>query len=241
MSPQRRLGPAALLCLLVAVAGCGSDAGALRTADDPCPSGAPDGLIDWVSFVQHDGVQYLPTWPVAEVPEDQLGPVIATVTCRRSTSTLDVDEPARDGDAGHLPAGTQLRVLTGVAPALRLAVQVEDGWQVHDAHDVAGATTGGQLLDLRQVVRVSLVESQDGVDVVRSVEVPTDVERLVRAVRAAPVVTQVEAHAAVRGPLWFVRFELAHGPPVQRAWYPDGGVLFPRIDAPPELQELLLP
>ena len=243
MRLRPRLGPAGALCLVLAVAGCGAtpvDRVELRSAGDVCPAGAPDGLTDWAAFVQHAGVQYLPAWPVASVPEDQLGPVVTTVTCTRSTSSRGVAEPARDGDAAYLPAGTPLRALSGVEPALRLAALVEDGWQVYDAHDVAGATRGGQLLDLRQVVRVSLVESQDGVDVVRSVEVPTDVERLVRAVRAAPVVTQVEAHGAVRGPLWFVRFELAQGPVVQRAWYPDGGVLFPRIEAPPVLRELLL-
>jgi hypothetical protein len=89
-------------------------------------------------------------------------------------------------------------------------------------------------------VRVSLVESQDGVGVVRSVDAAADVARLVSAVRAAPAVTQAEAHQAVRGPLWFVRFEQAQGPLVQRAWCPDGGVLFPRIGAPPVLRELLL-
>ncbi len=110
---------------------------------------------------------------------------------------------------------------------------------MYDASDVVTATTGAELLDLRDVIRVSLVESQSGKDVVRSVTDAPDVAKLVGEVRSAPVVSQEQAHEAVRGPLWFVRFELAHGPPVQRAWFPDGGVLFPRITAPPLMRDLL--
>ena len=242
MRLHRTLVAAWLLAALVACAGDRPAADALQptSAASDCPPGS-DPLADWVAFVQHAGVHYEQAWPLATVPEDQLGPVVATVTCMRSTSTRGAREPVRDGDAAFLPAGTELRTLTGVDPDLRLAAQVEGGWEVYDAHDVPGARTGAELLDLREVVRVSLVESYHGTGVVRTVDTAADVARLVAAVRSAPVVTEAEAHQAVRGPLWFVRFELARGPVVQRAWYPDGRVLFPRVEAPPELRELLLP
>lgn len=208
------------------------------TGSADCAAGTSQA--DWVPFVQHAGVYYQHGTPSTTVPEDQLGAVVGTVTCQRSTSTRDADEPARDGDAAYLPVGTPLRALTGVDPTLRLAVRSEDGgWQVYDADDVPDATRGEQLLDLREVVRVSLVESWEGEDVVRSVTDPDDVARLVAAVRSAPLVSRDETHRAVRGSLWFVRFELAHGPLVQKGWYPEGGVLFPRIAAPPLLRELL--
>ena len=235
--------PLAVLCLLLALVACGGERPAADASRRPavaagCPSGT-DPLADFVPFVQHGGVHYVRSWPVASVSEHQLGPVVGTVTCMRSASSLGGGQPVRDGDAAYLAVGTQLRALSGVDPRLRLAVPVADGWEVYDAHDVPGARTGAGQLDLRQVVRVSLVESQDGVRVVRSVDAGPDVARLVAAVRSAPVVAEDEVQRAVRGPMWFVRFELADGPPVQRAWYPEGSLLFPRIAAPPLLRELL--
>ena len=232
------------LGLLLALTACGqSTAGTLvpqlAAAPAACPAAEPDGITDWVAFVQHAGVQYLPNWPRSTVPEHRLGPVVGTVTCRRSTSTRGAGEPVRDGDAAYLPAGTELRALAGVDPTLRIAVHVTDGWEVYDAQDVDSASNGADLLDLRQVVRVSLVESQDGTDVVRSLDAAADLARLVAAIRSAPVIPQDEVQQHVRGPLWFVRFELAQGPSVQKAWYPDGGILFPRIVAPPVLRDLL--
>lgn len=161
------------------------------------------------------------------------------MTCRRSTSTRGAGEPVRDGDAAYLPAGAELRALKGVDQTLRIAVRVMDGWEVYDAHDVDSANSGAELLDLRQVVRVSLVESQNGTDVLRSLDAAADVSRLVAAIQAAPAIRQDEVQQHVQGPLWFVRFELAHGPSVHKAWYPDGGILVPRVFAPPVMRELL--
>ncbi len=95
---------------LLALTACGqSTAGTLApqraAAPGACPAAEPDGITDWVPFVQHAGVQYLPNWRPSTVPEDQLGPVVGTVTCRRSTSTRGAGEPVRDGDAAYLPAG----------------------------------------------------------------------------------------------------------------------------------------
>lgn len=50
---------------------------------------------------------------------DQLSRVAGTLTCRRNTSKGGAGEPLRDGDAAYLPAGTELRALTGVDPTLR--------------------------------------------------------------------------------------------------------------------------
>lgn len=232
------------LGLLLALTACGqSTAGTLApqrvAAPAACPAAKPDGITDWVAFVQHAGVQYLPNWPRSTVPVHQLGPVVGTVTCQRSTSTRGAGEPVRDGDAAYLPAGTELRALDGPDPTLRIAVRVTDGWEVYDAQDVDSASNGAELLDLRQIVRVSLVESQNGTDVLRSLDAAADVSRLVAAIQAAPAISQDEVHQHVRGPLWFVRFELAQGPSVQKAWYPDGDILFPRIVAPPVMRELL--
>lgn len=65
------------LLLVLALTACGqSTAGTLApqrgAAPAACPAATPDGITDWVAFVQHPGVQYLPNCPRSTV--HQLGP-----------------------------------------------------------------------------------------------------------------------------------------------------------------------
>lgn len=241
---------AAVLLAAVAVTGCGQPTvadDALRPAAPSgaadCPSGSDgaDMLVDYVPFVRHGGLQYV-GWGSAASPvaPDQVGRQVGTVTCRLSDTAYDPDRQAQDGDAAFLPVGAPLHALKGAAPAVRLVARDGDTWRLYELDDDPAARRGGDLLDLRDVVRVSLVGGDSADEVVRSINDPDEVARVAEAVAEAPTIDRGEQASRVRGPQWFVRFDLAGGPPVQRAWYPEGRWLFPRIASPDALSEALL-
>jgi hypothetical protein len=245
---------AASLLLVVGLTGCGGAApqeDALRpaasgssSAEDCRPAGgdATPTLVDYVPFVRHGGLQYVRSGPPAgPVPAELVGAQVGSVTCALSDVAYDPGRRPRDGDAGFLPVGTPLHALEGAAPGVRLLAREDGAWHVYDVDDDPAARRGADLLDLRDVVRVSLVEANRGEDVVRSVTDPDRVAALVDAVGSAPLAERSAQSTAVRGPQWFVRFDLASGPPVQRAWYPEGRWLFPRIESPQALHDALLP
>ena len=246
-----RTAATVLLCVLLA--GCGQvrSSDALRAAPPPeaapastdCPSGSdgPAAIVDYVPFVRHGGLQYVHWGSAAgEVRQEQVGRQVGTVTCRLSDTAYDPDRRPQDGDAAFLPAGTALHALQGADPTVRLVARGEDGWQLYELDDDPAARRGGELLDLRDVVAVHLVEAERGEHVVRSVTDPAEGARVVDAVAAAPLHDRDAQQAGVEGPQWFVRFQLADGPPVQRAWYPEGRWLFPRVSSPEALHDALL-
>ena len=230
--------------------GCGAAAApvdALRPAAPPADAGCPAGgdgpgtVVDYVPFVRHEGRQYVDHGAAgASVPDEQVGREVGTVTCRLDGTGYDPARPPQDGDAAFLPVGTALHELAGASPAVRLVARDGATWRLYEVDDDPAARSARDLLDLRDVVRVSLVEAERGEDVVRSVSDPAEVARVVEAVAGAPLLDRGEQGQAVRGPQWFVRFDLAEGPPVQRAWYPEGRWLFPRIASPEALHEALL-
>lgn len=243
-----RTAASVLLCVLLSGCGQSGSPDALRaerpgapTSDCPRGSDGPATVVDYVPFLRHGGLQYV-HWgsSAGEVRAEQVGRQVGTVRCRLSDTAYDPDRSPQDGDAAFLPVGTALHALEGADPTVRLVARGDDGWQLYELDDDPAARRGEDLLDLREVVAVHLVEAERGEDVVRSVTDSAEVARVVDAVAQAPLHHRQDQQAQVEGPQWFVRFDLARGPSVQRAWYPDGRWLFPRISSPQELHDALL-
>lgn len=253
-SPVTRHSAAALtVALALLVVGCGSETPAkvVTTAGrdtppscppaDAGPDGQPRAMIDWVDFVQLDGRTY--SWygesNGSTVDAERVGPVHARVLCTIADVVTDPSFGTRDGDASFLPAGTELHTFGDARPALRLAAQVEGRWRVYEAMDVPRPRTGADLLDLGGgVTGVQVMDGDTATHVLARVDDPEDVRRLAAAVLAAPVLASPPDDM---GSPVFVRFELADGSWLQRPWNREAGVLAQRIDAPPELTELLSP
>ena len=247
--PVHRTATSVLLCVLLTGCAQVGSPDALRaerggtptTSDCPRGSAGPAALVDYVPFLRHGGLQYVHWgYPAEEVRADHVGRQVGTVTCRLSDTAYDADRRPQDGDAAFLPVGTALHELDGADPTVRLVARADGGWQVYELDDDPAARRGGDLLDLRDVVAVHLVEAERGEDAVRTVTDPAEVARVVDAVAQAPLHHPQEQQAQVEGTQWFVRFDLAQGPSVQRAWYPEGRWLFPRISSPQELHDALL-
>jgi hypothetical protein len=107
------------------LAGCGQGAGTVDTVEPaaaaasacPRPGGAGSSrtIIDYVNFVQLDGVQYVAG--MGDGPDtlraDQLSGRVGSVLCRLDNSDASPSYRARDGDAAFLPPGTVVYAVKG--------------------------------------------------------------------------------------------------------------------------------
>lgn len=111
------------------------------TAGSACRStprgGTQSVMVEWVDFVQLDGVQYLAGLDgVIPAPHSgDIGTTVGTVQCQLSTLAYNKEpEPSVDGDAAFLPAGTQVRALRGFEPACRVVARYHGEYRVYLAH-----------------------------------------------------------------------------------------------------------
>lgn len=212
-------------------------------AGDTCPhlsrEAARTVMIDWPDLVRVDGLTYLgePQGGTALSPR-LIGPQIATVACRMEGNVADAGYRMRDGDAAFLEPGTAIHAVQGYRTTFRLAARTARGWQLYEVDDVASATRGEDLLDLAGKVKViDLLDGESGTRVLRRVDDPATVDRLVTALLAAPVTRQGYGNEV---PV-FLRFELTDGTYVQRAWFRASGVIWRGIQAPPTFARALGP
>ncbi len=92
--------------------------------------------VDWVDFVELDGIQYLAPLEkkVPSLSPDQLGPVVGRVECEVSVLTFSKEPgPAVDGDAAFLPVGTEVHAVEGFEPTCRVAAKVDGEIRVYVA------------------------------------------------------------------------------------------------------------
>jgi hypothetical protein len=234
-----------VLGAVLAIGGCGGSDGGHTTVlpVGQCPTSDSKRVtveIDWVDFVEFDGRMFMRAARDAAVGEARLGAELGTVACRLDGVVDDPGYAPRDGDASFLLAGTQLRQVTGFRSDLRIAAEGPDGWVLYDAIEVPGATTGADLLDLRdKVTRIELVESERGEGVVRTVDDPAVIARVVDALLAARVGSSSPPDDS--DSRYFLRFTFTNGTTLERAWWVGAGIVDRGIAAPPELVAALHP
>jgi len=101
-------------------------------------------VVDWVDFVQLDGIQYYAGFDgkAAAVAEERLGSAVGRVECQLSVLKFRGQPgPAVDGDAAYLSVGTDVRAIRGYAPSCRVAARIDGANRVYLAHaDVDGVS-----------------------------------------------------------------------------------------------------
>lgn len=130
-----RAAPRAALALVAAIAsvlvgGCSTAGAGSESSTLPCPPPARgQSLIDWVPFVIIDGQMYATLYddPEQVVDEEQVGAVVATVSCRVA-DLGDPDFEPREGDAAYLPAGTEVHKVHGRPTTEALTAYEEGTW-----------------------------------------------------------------------------------------------------------------
>jgi hypothetical protein len=90
--------------------------------------------IDWVDFVQFNGITYLRNIESdAPLQETDLGAPYATVHFKMSGNIDDPSYRSKDGDAAFLEPGTIMYEIHGYSPTVRLATHVDGQIALYEA------------------------------------------------------------------------------------------------------------
>ena len=154
-----------------------------------CPSpvaAAPgaNGIVDWVDFVNFEGVHYLAARSVPDVDASRLGAPYGRVQVNVSEALVDAWESRKDCEAAFLPVGEVLYRIDGYEPRFRIATSLG---KVYEAYSKPGAATGEEFLDLRgKVARIAVQDFATGTER-GAISDPATINRLVEQVLAAPL------------------------------------------------------
>ena len=140
---------------------------------------------------------------------------------------------SQDGDATFLNPGTPVYAVKGYAPQFRLATLEGNRPTLYEADTNPSAKTGEDLLDIRdKVAAVDILEDDEENTVLTTIDDHPTVARFVDRVVEAPVKQRSRDHD---GPRYFVRFRLADGTSVVRAFWLESGELSRGIMTDPVL------
>src|SRR5579872_4495796 len=231
LARKRLLAPT--LCVLFfslcGLIGCGSAAGGFP---------ATNAVIDWVNFVRFGGITYVAvdTRPGRPLAKSDLGPVFATVKFKLDGNVHDPGYQTKDGDAAFLDAGSKVYTVKGYSPTFRLAAQQDNGLTLYEADTNPQARKGGDLLDIEGKVRyIGIVSEQDGITELGAIKDRGQVARLVDEILQAPV-DQKRQGGDRR---YFLAFHLLDGTVVERAYWPDTGILARGILLPAAFEQAI--
>ncbi len=103
-------------------------------------------IIDWVDFVQFNGVTYLRSIENgAPLQEADIGAQYATVRFKLSGNVDDPSYHPKDGDAAFLEPGTIMYEVHGYSPTVRLATHVDGQIALYEAKAKHSDASGGEL------------------------------------------------------------------------------------------------
>ena len=186
------------------------------------------GSIDWIDFVQFNGIHYIAVGyfggaPGRDLVEADLGPEFARVKNKYAETNLFIPKCCRDGDAAYLDKGTPVYIVKDYNPEFRLAAYRDDRLVLYEVDTNPKAQTGADLLDIGGKVRyIGVVSAQDGVTELATITDPEQVAVLVELVLGAPV---DQTHMTQVGIQYFIAFNLRDGTIVSRGYSPDSGEL----------------
>ena len=187
------------------------------------------GSIDWIDFVQFNGIHYIAVDYFGgaagrDLVEADLGPEFARVKNKYAETYLFfIPKCCRDGDAAYLDAGTLVYIVKGYNPEFRLAAYRDGRLILYEADTNPKAQTGADLLDIGGKVRyIGVNSAQDGVTELATITDPEQVAVLVELVLGSPV---DQTHMTQVGIQYFIAFNLRDGTIVSRGYSPDSGEL----------------
>jgi hypothetical protein len=195
--------------------------------------------IDWIDFVQWNGVTYLNSMglPAAGASEPVLGSQVATTKRKLADNETDPHHQLQDGEAAFLSAGTPIYSLRDYRTSFRVAVKGANGIVVYEADTNPKATSGADVLDLAgKVDYIAIRDSNEHeLATIRDAMV---VNRLVSLVLQAPVDQAVEPPPS--GAQYFLAIHFLDGTLSVRAFWPSAGLLSRGIMTGPEFARAIL-
>ena len=200
--------------------------------------GGRTAIIDWVDFVQWNGVTYLHVMPTTTPSSDPvLGARVATTRRRLADNETDPSHRPQDGEAAFLQAGTPIYSLRDYRSSFRIGVKGATGVAIYEADTNSRARTGADLLDLEgKVVQITVGDSSERE--LAAIRDPSVVGHLVGLLLQAPVDQSV--HAPASGPQYFLTIRFLDGTHTVRAFWPSTGELSRGILAGPDFARAIL-
>jgi hypothetical protein len=195
--------------------------------------------IDWIDFVQWNGVTYLTAMAPISVgaSEPALGAQVATVKRTLAGSETDPHHKIQDGEAGFLAAGTPIYSLRDYKTSFRVAVNGTSGVVIYEADTSPRAGTGADLLDLAGKVDSLAISDTSGRGLATLREA-AQVTRVVSLILQAPVDQAIQPPA--ESAQYFVAIHFLDGTLSVRAFWPSTGLLARGILAGPEFAHAIL-
>ncbi len=232
ISPVRRFAPLAITALLLGALALACTTSESPPAPEPPPTEpAPSVVIDWVDFINFDGIHYLNAGPQSTIEEADLDEPYDVVLFNVSKNVTDPSYRVKDGEAARLEEGTTVYTVCGYASSFRLAARHEGRLLLYEAYENPAATRGGDLLDIGGKVAYIGVNSEvDGRELTR-IDDPDEVAALVELVLEAPIVVDERDRS---GPRYFIAFHLTDGTESTHAFWPRSGELWRGLILPPE-------
>jgi hypothetical protein len=199
--------------------------------------GGQGAAIDWVDFIQWNGITYLAVAPAtAGSTKPVLGVELATTKRQLADNETNPAYRIKDGDAGYLKAGTPIYGLRDYRSSFRIGVKRTGGTVMYEADTNPKAATGADLLDLENKVVGISVGGQDSTTKLASIQDPAAITHLVRITLQAPVYEAIQP----AGTRYFVAFHFRDGTDSVRAFWPSMGLLQRGIIAGPEFARIIL-
>jgi len=192
-------------------------------------------IIDWVDFVQWNGITYLHVPPGATDPV--LGPQVAATKRKLADNETNPSHKLQEGDAAFLSAGTPIYSFRDYRAAFRIGVKTANGIAIYEADTNPKARTGTDLVDLEgKVDYISITDSSERD--LATFHDPAAVAHLVGLILQAPVDQSVQTPPG--GPQYFLAIHLHDGTKTVRAFWPSTGELQRGIMAGPEFARAIV-
>ena len=193
-------------------------------------------IIDWVDFVQWNGITYLHVPPASPgAGEPALGPQVAAIKRKLADNETNPSHKIQDGEAAFLDAGTAIYSLTDYRASFRIGVKSASGIAIYEADTNPTAKTGADLLDLSGKVDHMTVADSNGRELT-AIRDPAVVAHLVGLILQAAVDQSVQPS----GSQYSVTIHFRDGSQSVRAFWPSNGELTRGILAGPEFARTIL-
>ena len=163
--------------------------------------------ISWVPMMQFSGIHFVRLgWSAAgqgghDLGVEALGPELYRVAFR-GDGNASAFYRYQDGDATCLNPGTPVYSVKGYAPKFRLGTLEEGRVILYEADTNPSAKTGQDLLDIRGKVRaIDILEDDDTLTLLGTIDEEREIDQLVEMLLAAPVDQGNQDHG---GPRYFL-------------------------------------
>ena len=184
--------------------------------------------ISWIPMMQFSGIHFVRLgWSAAgqgghDLGVEALGPELYRVAFR-GDGYAGAFYRYQDGDATYLNPGTPVYSVKGYAPKFRLGTLEEGRVILYEADTNPSAKTGQDLLDIRGKVRaIDILEDDDTLTLLGTIDEEREIDQLVEMLLAAPVDQGNQDHD---GPRYFLGIRLVDGTSTVRVYWLESGEL----------------